>query len=263
VNISVAPDLSDDASLKSITVGEGSLDPAFDPAVYAYNLVLPYGVSTVSIAAETNHANASVTGTGDIAVPGTATLTVTAEDQTATQDYVITLTNADPSDNALLSSLSVSAGTLTPSFSNDVLSYDVELPFGSTMVTITAEAEDENATVSGDGEFTSLPGDATVNVLAEDGTTSKDYVIHFTIAVGIDEFGSPAARLYPNPAGEQVTITAAAGSRVYIYNAVGSRVMELTLSTNQQTLDLSSFRSGFYMVKIEGESSSVQKLIKK
>ncbi|MBR3566349.1 MAG: hypothetical protein IKN91_08515 [Paludibacteraceae bacterium] len=57
-------------------------------------------------------------------------------------------------------------------FSPDQFSYDVTLPYGSNTPTITAEAQDPNASVSIAG--------GTITVTAEDGTTIKTYTVNVT-----------------------------------------------------------------------------------
>ena len=88
---------------------------------------------------------------------------------------------AGPSTDATLKSLSYN-GTAVTGFSANTLNYEVELPAGTTAIpTIAATATDAAATVSVTPP-TSLPGNATVTVTAEDGTTKKTYTITFTLA---------------------------------------------------------------------------------
>lgn len=93
-------------------------------------------------------------------------------------NVIETITEA--SNDANLSSLSVSVGTLDPAFDPGITSYNVKVPEGTTSVTISAAANDPAATVSGAGEFTNIPGTAVVTVTAEDGTT-KNYNIEVSI----------------------------------------------------------------------------------
>lgn len=87
--------LSGDATLASLSPDAGSLDPVFDPAVTTYNLVLPAGSTSVNLHATANHPNASVSGDGLVEpVPGTAEITVTAEDGTTTLTYTVNVSVA-------------------------------------------------------------------------------------------------------------------------------------------------------------------------
>jgi hypothetical protein len=86
-----------------------------------------------------------------------------------------------PGSDATLSDLKID-GTTVDGFDPDILSYDMELPAGTTEVpTVTAAVYDENATA----EITpaeSLPSTTTVLVTAEDGITTETYSVNFTVA---------------------------------------------------------------------------------
>ena len=85
-----------------------------------------------------------------------------------------------PSDDDALSSLSVN-GTPVSGFDPNDIEYNVELPYGTASATVTATASDSKAQV-GITQASSLPGSATVEVTAEDGTTSRTYTINLTVA---------------------------------------------------------------------------------
>lgn len=87
------------------------------------------------------------------------------------------------SDN-VLSSLSVSQGTLTPSFSGDVMDYRLDLPSTATSLKIDAVAVNEKATILGMGEYTLQVGENIIEVAcrAENGDLRT-----YTIVVNVDE----------------------------------------------------------------------------
>lgn len=93
--------------------------------------------------------------------------------------------NATPgkSGNNALSSLTVSAGTLTPAFDPAVTEYTLSLPQGTEKLTLTATPSDSNATVQGDGELTLQEGENTLPlvVTAENGDT-KTYTVTAKVA---------------------------------------------------------------------------------
>ncbi|MCB0659225.1 MAG: T9SS type A sorting domain-containing protein [Saprospiraceae bacterium] len=95
-----------------------------------------------------------------------------------TDDCAVVATITEASDDATLSALTISAGTLEPEFNPGITSYKATLPQGTASVTIDATANHPAATVAGAGEFTNVPGTATITVTAEDGST-KDYSISF------------------------------------------------------------------------------------
>jgi len=86
---------SNDATLSSLTVDAGALDPLFDAATDAYSVLVPQGTASVSVNATTNDANAIVAGIGAVDVSsgsGTASIVVTAEDGTTTMTYTVNIT---------------------------------------------------------------------------------------------------------------------------------------------------------------------------
>ena len=87
-------------------------------------------VSSITVSGTTADSNATVSY--DPAQPSslvvganTILVTVTAEDGVTTKDYEITVNRADP--NTDLGALSVSDGTLVPSFSTSTLAYMVNV----------------------------------------------------------------------------------------------------------------------------------------
>ena len=87
------------------------------------------------------------------------------------------------SGNNALSTLTVSAGTLTPAFDPAVTEYTLSLPQGTEKLTLTATPSDSNATVQGDGELTLQEGENTLSlvVTAENGDT-KTYTVTAKVA---------------------------------------------------------------------------------
>ena len=86
------------------------------------------------------------------------------------------------SSDATLSALTYN-GISVPNFSANTLSYEVELPAGTTTIpTVAATKNDTKASDPVITQATALPGNATVTVTAEDGTTTKTYTITFTVA---------------------------------------------------------------------------------
>jgi hypothetical protein len=85
--------LSNIADLKSLTVSEGTLDPAFDPKVTAYIVELPSGstvVPEITAAAKSSVATVVISETDSL--PGKDTITVTAEDAITIKNYIVNFT---------------------------------------------------------------------------------------------------------------------------------------------------------------------------
>lgn len=97
-----------------------------------------------------------------------------------------------PSDNADLSNLVLSEGTLSPSFDAGTISYTASVLDEVTSLTVTPTVDDANATVTVDGVAVTSgeasgpislnvgENDIEVEVTAEDGTTTKQYTVSVT-----------------------------------------------------------------------------------
>ncbi len=93
------PPLSNDASLSSLSVAGGTLDPAFSPLVTDYTATVPHSSSSVDVSATTNNVNASfmINGSSNTTVAlavgdNVTSIVVTAENGTTTRTYTVVLT---------------------------------------------------------------------------------------------------------------------------------------------------------------------------
>ena len=89
---------SSDASLSSLTVSQGTLTPAFDPAITQYTVEVSNAVTGIDLSATANDAAATVSGTGTHTLnvgDNIFVVTVTAENGD-TQNYTITVTRQTP-----------------------------------------------------------------------------------------------------------------------------------------------------------------------
>jgi len=190
--------LSNDATLSSLTLNNGTISPAFSSAQLNYTVVLPQGTTTVpTVSATTTHANATKVITQATNLTGTeterkATVEVTAEDGNTKSTYTVVFSIASASStDATLSSLTLNNGTLSPAFSAAQLNYTVVLPQGTTTVpTVSATTTHANATKVVT-QATNLTGTeterkATVEVTAEDGATKSTSSIVFSVAKSTD-----------------------------------------------------------------------------
>jgi formylglycine-generating enzyme required for sulfatase activity len=134
---------SSDASLRSLTVNPGTLDPAFSPDTTAYAVALGNGEETITLTAVPSHEGAALAGTGEHSLQVGTTpiaLTVTAEDGTTRRTYTLTVTRGEglpetpgtPSDHAV---------SLAPAVNGSVTSSASSGPAGTVIVlTLTADA---------------------------------------------------------------------------------------------------------------------------
>ncbi|MFK8162333.1 MAG: LamG-like jellyroll fold domain-containing protein [Lewinella sp.] len=83
-------EISDDATLMDLSVSVGDLTPAFEPTIPNYSVEVPAGTASVDITAVANNPNATVVGVGAFStLPGTATVSITAEDGVTVREYNI------------------------------------------------------------------------------------------------------------------------------------------------------------------------------
>jgi hypothetical protein len=199
--------LSSDATLSGLTISSGTLSPGFTSGNTSYTDSVGNGVSSVTVTATVNQANATVTvnGTGvtsgtasgaiSLAVgPNTITVKVTAQDGITSDTYTIVVTRAAAalSSDATLSGLTISSGTLSPGFTSGNTSYTDSVGNGVNFVTVTPTVNQANATVTVNGTGVTSgtasgaislavgPNTITVKVTAQDGSTTDTYTIVVT-----------------------------------------------------------------------------------
>lgn len=177
---------------------------------------------------------------------------------------VITINNTSLSSDATLMTLSTSEGTLNPVFNPSALNYTVNLPSGTTIVpTVTATLTDPNATLQVT-QATNLTGSiadrtAIVQVIAEDGITTKVYSVLFSVdPSGINNItaGSKAI-VYPNPGNGIFNIEFFDKQQklvLEVYNSMGRHITTENISTKSiYKLDLSKEETGTYFLYIKNE----------
>lgn len=174
------------ATLDNITLSSGSLDVAFNSGTNTYTATLPVGTTTVTPIALVSVDGETVSGTNAVDVSsknGKSTIIVTSPDGTTTKTYTINYTVLSLSNDATLSTLTTSAGTLYPAFNPTVTTYSVLVPAGTTTVTPTATKNNAKASVSGTNEGTLINGKgvSTITVTAENGDI-KTYTINYDLA---------------------------------------------------------------------------------
>jgi hypothetical protein len=248
-----------DATLKSLTVSEGELDPEFSPATKAYTVNIPYSTNSITIAAEANNANANVSGSGLkeelTAGNNPFTIKVTAEDGVTEETYTVTIIRAAASTDATLKALTVSEGTLTPAFSTEQKNYSVTVDNSVTDIEITATANHDNANVSGDGlkeNLTVGENSYTIEVTAEDGVTKETYTVVVTKEKGasINDVQSKAIRFFVKDRFIEVENTEGI---VTLTNLMG--VSQKYVSKGSLNIPVSN--SGVYILTINGVSYKV------
>jgi tRNA threonylcarbamoyladenosine modification (KEOPS) complex Pcc1 subunit len=203
-----SPSASNDATLSSLTISSGTLTPSFSSGTIAYTDSVANGTSSITVTPTRNESHASITVNGNSVTSGSAsgainlnvgsntiTIIVTAQDN-STKTYTIIVNRALPgvSNNATLYALTISTGTLTPSFSSGIISYTANVANGVGSVTVTPTRTESHATITVNGSLATsgTPSNLislntgsnaiAVIVTAQDGFTTKTYTITVTRA---------------------------------------------------------------------------------
>ncbi|WP_168121277.1 cadherin-like beta sandwich domain-containing protein [Paenibacillus sp. HB172176] len=195
---------SSNADLSSLTLSEGSLNPAFASGTEDYTAAVANSVSTIEVTPTTAVGTSTVMVNGDTVVSGSAsapialnvgtntiTVVVTAEDS-STKTYTIDVTRA-ASSNANLSDLTLSEGSLDPVFASGTEAYTAAVAnsVNTIQVTPTTAVGTSTMTVNGDTVTSGSASEPialnvgtntiTVVVTAQDSST-KTYTIEVTRA---------------------------------------------------------------------------------
>ena len=207
--------LSNDATLSALALSEGTLDPAFASAKDSYTASVIHSVAQITVTLTASAAGATVAyldGSDDALADAdgstdgqqvdlstganTIKVKVTAEDGTTTKTYTVTVTRL--SNDATLSALALSEGTLDPAFASAKDTYTASVIHSVAQITVTPTASAAGATVAyldgsddaladadggTDGQQVDLSTGANtikVKVTAEDGTTTKTYTVTVT-----------------------------------------------------------------------------------
>ena len=195
-----------DVALSALTVSPGELMPGFDPGVSEYTAQVANSVTETTVSAFVSHIGASyVIKLGGVthyarvplAVGGNViTVEVTAEDDSTTQTYTVTVTRAEPptpelSDDAMLNALTLS-GIDFGTFDSTTTSYTAQAANSVTQTTVTPTVNDSGAShvikiggvTDADGVITLSVGSniITVEVTAEDNATTRTYTVTVTPA---------------------------------------------------------------------------------
>jgi len=203
--------LSNNALLSFLSADSFDLSPTFSPTILNYEVNLDYSETALNLSfspadptqrvsvtgavyqSVTGAVYQSVTGavyhyqaTGLSAGPNPIRIDVTAQDGTVNA-YTVNVIR-DPGNNADLSGLALSVGSLSPAFASGVTSYSANVPNGTSTLTVTSTATDPLASIAVNGHpviggqpSTAIPlsvgnNAVSVEVTARDGT-KKTYTI--------------------------------------------------------------------------------------
>jgi len=175
---------SNDATLSLLSVSPGTLSPSFATGTFSYAATVGNSVTAVSVTAVPNEFNAviQINGGNANSVPlsignNAIAVQVTSQDGTSVLTYTINVTRQ--SNDATLSALSLSSGSLSPGFASGTLAYTASVPNSVSSLIVTPTTNDANATATVNGASPATPvslalgsNTVTVQVTAQDGVTT-------------------------------------------------------------------------------------------
>jgi hypothetical protein len=213
---------SNNANLSALTLSAGSLIPSFASATTTYSAAVSNTTTAITVTPTVQQANATIevrvnngsyasvasgTASGVLSLnvgQNTINVRVTAQDRTTAKTYTLTVTRA-PSNNANLSGLTLSVGSLSPAFVSATTPYSAVVSNATTGITVTPTREQANAVIrvrihsgayvavvsgSASGLLSLNVGQNTIDVLvtAQDGVTTKTYTVTVTRRSVADEW---------------------------------------------------------------------------
>ena len=201
--VTVTRAVSTNNDLSALALSSGTLNPVFSAAQQTYTASVPFAASSITVTPTMADASASITVNGVATASGAASgainlnvganliqVVVTAQDGSP-RTYNVTVTRASSND-ATLSALALSSGSLTPVFSAAQGNYTATVPFATSTLTLTPTVATAGATIKVNTVATasgaaSAPinlalgaNTITVDVTAPDGVTTGSYTVVVT-----------------------------------------------------------------------------------
>jgi hypothetical protein len=177
-------------NLQSLTVSPGSLAPAFSAGTEDYTVNVASTVTSVSVTPTRQDSNATITVNGQTATSGQArTITLLGAGSSTPINIIVTAPNnnrktytvnvirAALGGNNNLQSLTVSPGTLAPSFSAGTVGYTVNVASGATSVTVTPRVQDTAATITVNGQTATSGQARTITLLGAGSSTPINIIV--------------------------------------------------------------------------------------
>ena len=175
---------SNNSKLKNLRLNHEGITPVFSPDITEYYF-LTEELSSLEVTAIPENTNANVTITGNTNFKeglNIIVIEVTSPDKTSKTQYTISVTKTKDLEkaNANLETLAIENVTIEPEFANDIYQYNATVSNITENLNLLAIPEKQNAKVEVTGGENLQYGNNTVNiqVVAENGYTSKKYVVN-------------------------------------------------------------------------------------
>jgi hypothetical protein len=252
--------------LSALSLSGGTLSPSFASGTTSYTATVPYSTTTLRVTPTVSDTSSTVTVNGNSVTSGsqsgaislnagsnTITTVVTADDNTTTKTYTVTVTRSAAASNANLSGLSLSSGTLSPTFSSGTTSYSASVGNAVSTLRVTPTLTDTNGTVTVNGQTVTSGSQSSpislnlgantldVEVTAEDGTTTKTYSVSVTRLsndASLSSLDLSDGTLSPSFSGSTASYTASVGyavTSVTVTPTVNESNATVTVNSNSVT----------------------------
>lgn len=166
----------------------------YDAYGHTIRFTLPYGTDVtrlIPIFYLSEGATVNYTSQDSLDFSSEQHFTVTSEDGATVNDWTVSCITSAPDNTAVLGTLAIDQGTLTPEFNPDTAEYSVTVPYSVENIKITVSGPaTANVTINGQsvgysaeaGPFDLAVGENTftIEVTAQDGVTKKVYTLTVT-----------------------------------------------------------------------------------
>ncbi|PIB35056.1 hypothetical protein BFP72_06425 [Reichenbachiella sp. 5M10] len=262
VTVTEAAELSQEAAILSFALTEQTGAAVIDATNHTVDVEVAIGTDvsaltpsfTLSAGATSDPASGTAVGFGSA-----VTYTVTAEDGTTTQDWVVTVTEAaELSQEAAILSFALTEQTDAAVIDATNHTVDVEVAIGTDVsgltpsFTLSAGATSDPAS----GTAVDFSSAVTYTVTAEDGVTASDWVVRVTQTEVLGMGEDLGWSFFPNPVHNILQVKADEVVTVYMMSLSGRRVLSEQKGTDIE-LDVSGLEMGVYFLMIQNEKRTV------
>lgn len=231
----------------------------FSPAVTSYTVVL-FSNEFPEVSATPRSTAATLAITQATEENPIAIVTVTCGG--LSKNYIVNFTIEEA--NADLADLQVNGSTIA-GFDPQTTEYELELAEGSSLPNIAATAASSYATMVITQPTTENP---VATIVVTCGELTKTYTVTITFIDAVADYQTNSFQVYPNPVDDVLNVVCTEnveGAEMVVYNTMGQIVVRQTVSSDFNSLNVSSLKPGLYILQIrtEGALLGTQKFVKR
>jgi len=225
---------------------------------------VPYGTNVTTLVPTIDvSAGASISPASDVARDFSSSLsyTVTAEDGTTTQDWLVTI-QALPNTETDITEFSFAEETGASTINRTDHTIVIEVASGTDLTSLAPTISvSPGATIDpADGVSRDFSSSVDYIVTAEDGITSQNWNVSVSqkIALDIGTRNAEAIKIYPNPATDFVFIELSRETHIRFHDLMGKLCYSEDHVNGDKTINVSNFKKGIYIVSLYWGDGSLQ-----